>query len=304
MTARELPPELWIQIYSVLATLSDSYRELATYLLICKLSYSSLYPRLFETLHLTFNRKSTLRQWIQTRRESLSYAVKRAHIPWESNPVGSDLIVSVFETCQQLERVACWVSEEFFQDLAIARALASLPNLRFLQINVTQLSFILAKRHELSASFHQLDKLCLHFWDNDGPEQAVRALKSIDWTTFKRLTRLSLTTEGNAQIVVDTLLSSELPPSLNIIVIFEDKNDWTTIPSPIDDPRIVYYKQILFEASAIRPALASIRERPKYDLGEYPFDDWAEITSSKGQSLWLWAEEAMEAGKKVFSRPV
>ncbi|KAH8828772.1 hypothetical protein DL96DRAFT_1595559 [Flagelloscypha sp. PMI_526] len=297
MTEHPLPPELWIQIYNVLATISNSYRELATYLLICKLSYSSLYPRLFETIHVTSSQNYISREWIQAHRQTLAYAAKRAHIRWDAN---SDLIIFALEACPQLERVACWGSEDSFENLEVARALSSLPNLVFLQVNVRQLSFLCSKRRELAGSFFQLKKLCIHFWDHRSPQQD---LQSIDFSLFKSLTGLNLTTERRTQDIVSTLLTLELPFALNVIVIIEDGNDWTTIPSHSDDPRIVYFKQVIFDRSAIQSASASIRERPKYGVNEYPFDDWDEITSSKDLTIWLWAEEAVKAGRKVFCRP-
>ncbi|KAH8828770.1 hypothetical protein DL96DRAFT_1814105 [Flagelloscypha sp. PMI_526] len=305
MTTRELPPELWIQIYGVLATLSDSHREMVAYFLICKLSYNSLYPRLFETLHVSLNHNPSFKQWFQTHQQILTSAVKRTHIPWSSNLVDSDFIVSIFETCRHVERVACWVGEESFENLAIARALASLPKLSFLHIYVQQLSFLFEKREELSTSFLHIEKLSLHFWNEHGTQKMLQALKSIDFSLFKFLARLSLNTytQGSTQEILSALLTLDLPSSLNVIVIFEDGNDWETIPSTIDDPRIVYYKQSLFEESAILAASISVRERPYYGAGEYPFDDWAEVTSSRDQCLWLWAEEAIQEGKKVFSRP-
>ncbi|KAH8828771.1 hypothetical protein DL96DRAFT_1814106 [Flagelloscypha sp. PMI_526] len=212
MALPELPPELWAQIYNVLATLSDSYLELSTYLLICKLSYTSLYPRLFETLHVSFRLNPSLREWMTTHRQTLAYAVKRAHIPWESHQVDSDFIVSILETCRHLERVACWISETSFTNLAIARALTSLPHLVFLQIYVLQLSFLFEKKEELSASFLQIEKLCLHFWNKGGTQKAIRALESIDLLYFNSLTRLSLTLERNALDVVPALITMELPP--------------------------------------------------------------------------------------------
>ncbi|KAH8833255.1 hypothetical protein DL96DRAFT_1585527 [Flagelloscypha sp. PMI_526] len=295
MTVLELPPELWIRIYGILAVLSDSYSELATYLLICKFSYSSLYPRLFETLHPTISSKHSFRDWIQAHRQTLAYAAKRIEFTWH---IDSDLIVSILETCPNLERVACWNHSNLFENLEIARALASLPHLRFLQINVMQLSFLFNIRKESSASFLQLDTLCLHIWNEDG----VQALKSIDFLLFKSLIRLGLNTEDNAEDAVSALLTLSLPLSIKTIVIFENRNKWTTIPSSIDDHRIVYFKQTVFDGSVILSASSSIRERQKYISKEYPWDDWGEITSSKGQCMWLWADEALDEGKTIFSR--
>ncbi|KAH8828773.1 hypothetical protein DL96DRAFT_1595562 [Flagelloscypha sp. PMI_526] len=301
MTALELPPELWVQIYNALATLSDSHLELATYLLICKLSHSSLYPRLFETIHVPFGHSYIFLEWIRTHGQTLAHATKRAHIRWEAE---ADLIILIFEACPQLERVAYWGNVDTFENLEIARALTSLPNLIFLQLNVLQLSFLFSRRSELSGCFLQIEKLCIHFWDNYRSLDAVKALKSIDFSLFKSLTRLNLTMDRETQTIVSTLLTLQLPFSLKVIVIVEDGNSWTTTPSHSNDPRIVYFRQVIFDTVTILSASAAIRESPEYDANEYPFDDWGEITSSKEQSIWLWAEEAVKEGKAIFSRPV
>ncbi|KAH8800559.1 hypothetical protein DL96DRAFT_1823895 [Flagelloscypha sp. PMI_526] len=301
MTSLELPPELWIRIYSILATLSDSYKELTTYLLICKIAHSSLYSRLFETLRPLISPKYNFREWIENHRQTLTYAAKRVEFQWEAD---SDLIVSTLETCPYLERVAFWMDHAYFEDLKIARALDLVHHLRFLQVNVVQLSFLFKHRTDSSASFLQIDTLCLHVWNNGVPRDAIQALKSIDFLLLKSLIRLGLNTEQNADEVVPVLLTLSLPHSIRTIVIYENRNDWTTIPSSIDDHRIVYFKQTLFDDAAILAASISIKERQKYLNKEYPFDDWGEITLSKGQSIWLWADEALDEGKIIFSRPI
>ncbi|KAH8828681.1 hypothetical protein DL96DRAFT_1595345 [Flagelloscypha sp. PMI_526] len=299
-----LPSELWAQVFTSLTALSDSYKELTTYLLICKLSYSCIAPRLYETLHISSKEYDNLQSWMQGHLETLQYAVKRVHVPCEfPSNVQPNVIAQMLDICKATERLACWVYDDFHEDHSIARAIASLPALRYLQINVLQLSFLLNKVPESPLWFNHITCLSIHFWDSDTLEPSLQAFKSVDLAQFESLTRLCLDTEDHPQLILSMVLSTALPPSLKFIVVFDDVAACEEIAAHCDDPRVFFYRKTGSSSSILKAALFN-RERPKYSGVDSPLDDWGEITASVDQAMWLWVEEAKNQGKNVFERPV
>ncbi|KAH8828769.1 hypothetical protein DL96DRAFT_1814104 [Flagelloscypha sp. PMI_526] len=303
-----LPLDIWIYIYSLLPACFDSYRELAPYMLISKLSYDCIHPRLFETMHVYPKYMNRIRKWISEVPEVLEGAVRRVHITCDTYQLppgdGGDSIANLLKICTNTQRLACWVPSPLLEHAAIAQAIICLPNLRFLEINVLQLSFILRGCNSTPQSplFH-LYRLAIYFWSTT-KEESLQALRNIDLGKFEFLTQVGLVAYSYPDAIISTLLQVNLPSALQDIIVF------ASVPWECEHPddRVLYYKRSAVNPETYEKNVQSeleLRERPRYRRGEdFPLDDWAEITFCPGLAVWSWAREAKKDGKKVFTRPI
>ncbi|KAH8828684.1 hypothetical protein DL96DRAFT_1595352 [Flagelloscypha sp. PMI_526] len=297
-----IPVDLWIHIYSFIPAISDSYRELLPYMLICKLSYDCIHPRLFETMHIYPNYMELIRGWILKLPDLLEHAVHRVHITCKTfGSTDGDTIATLLRICKNARRLACWLPSSLFEHAAIAQAVVSLPNLRFLEINILQLPFLLRNSTEMSPLF-RLSRLSIYFWSLP-KDKSLLALEGIDLSRFEYLAQLSVVAYSYPDLIISSLLQLKLPPALEDIVVFS----YVQWEHENPDSRVIYYKRCTEESGdeeSIRSEVA-LKERPQYlQGGDIPLDDWAEITSCPELAVWAWAREAKKSGKKIFSRPL
>ncbi|KAH8828596.1 hypothetical protein DL96DRAFT_1813968 [Flagelloscypha sp. PMI_526] len=300
-----LPPEILIQVFGWLTVICDSYCELNEYLLICKFVHSCMAPRLFETLHLYTTDYPTLRVWLRDHRETLGSAVKRVHIPYgvPAN-VDPEIIAKILEVCKGTERFACLIHKDFYEDRSIAREIVSLPALRFLQINVPHLAFLLSEIPIPPSWFMHITCLSIYFWDYATVEPDLQAMESIDLSRFETLTRLCLDTEKHPQLILSAIILTKLPVTLKTIVVLDDVGACEEAAAHTNDPRVFFYSRTSGKEHDLWSAGLLNRERPKYLDADNPLDDWGEVTASANQCMWLWAEEARRLGTNILRRPL
>ncbi|KAH8833267.1 hypothetical protein DL96DRAFT_1811772 [Flagelloscypha sp. PMI_526] len=301
--ANQLPTEIWASVYALLTLLCASRKELASYLVIHKLSYQYLRPRLFETILAHNIHLHRVRQWqavqINSRNnDNTSHTpVRRVYLPsdgWSS-------------TCSMILRKCSSTIERFTMHEPIrspedkmVQSIANLSHLQYLEIHWLDFVTVIQAANPPPLWFRTLTHLVLRFQGLAVVDASQ--FTSVQFNHFTVLGTICLCTNFPNSILPDIL--PFFPPILSLIVVLPiSPRTLAEDQMRSIDPRVVYYVPSQ-DKEAIQKSIQFLKESPVSKGTDSPLDDWMEITTSKRLHFWSWALEAKEMGKKTFSRPV
>ncbi|KAH8828712.1 hypothetical protein DL96DRAFT_1595408, partial [Flagelloscypha sp. PMI_526] len=224
-----LPPEIWAQIYSSVVDYANSYSELKPCLFICKLSYVSIYPRLFETFAISMIYPLQFDKWriaclIAPDPDSLlDSRVKRVFFyDWNelrlAVPV-STVIAILDRYSSSIERIAYFPTvQTSHTSLFMATAVASLRNLKVLEVPMPFLADVLRESKKSPSSLASLDTLSLT-WESISTTE-VFDLRSFDFNLLKQIKSLKRIFVGTTveDPPLATLLS-QIPVHISPIIV-------------------------------------------------------------------------------------
>ncbi|KAH8828713.1 hypothetical protein DL96DRAFT_1595411 [Flagelloscypha sp. PMI_526] len=297
-----LPPEIWAQVYSSVVDYADYYRELKPYLFICRLSYSSIYPRLFETLVVNMASLLEFDKWKIGRLTApdsdplLKSRLKRVYLyNWDDGrrTLSVNIVTTIFKRySSSIERFAYYpIQQHSWTKLFIASTIPSLVNLRFLEVSKSTLTYIV-RESKAALSLALLDTLSLGLYKESTKTIDLDTFDFRVLTHFPSLKRIYIATEIEGPILVSLL--AQIPSSISTIVVSISENpgrEWETL-----GPRFLY--ELGFFDSVMIP-WKDFKER-HYRLEEDPLDDRGEITASRDLLMWSFAREAKEKFNSAY----
>ncbi|KAH8835282.1 hypothetical protein DL96DRAFT_38147 [Flagelloscypha sp. PMI_526] len=273
--------------------------------------------------------KSLIRNVLTTRSpEWLAKNVRHLYIPY-----GAGLHASLWESinilarCPNITRLALWFDAH--EDIHLRRAMNELPRLKMLECNVKHLVFLLDSD---PIWMFQLTHLFLLVWDNrlgwPGASDhsvllqrlSISKLKSLQFVAFKsRIPDLFccriLRTAPPSMIALvvlhndlDVELRTGVDPGKAETAFFD-----VFFPNSKEDKRLVFFFE-LNDSKLVDTSTRVLNERALFPVQQpsetefpSPLDDWAQAPHSgdgTDLSLWKWAKQAVQDGKKLFTRPI
>ncbi|KAH8806943.1 hypothetical protein DL96DRAFT_1822266 [Flagelloscypha sp. PMI_526] len=324
MSEATLPPELWELVYRHLCLSSSSRKELLPFLLISKFSCSCIEPYIYETIVLDAAKpfqaadgadintdQKTLDLLLNKPVSFLSRHVRRAFIPFQFR-AKTESVIALLAACNNLTRLACWLPAMSHDDPNLKTVINSLHHLEMLEVNLAQLAFLMDCHLELPdpAWLSTLTHLSITVWDSLESNDA--SISSID---FSRLTALIFVVDKSVNPNgLGSKILATAPSTLVAVIVWN--HDYYTTPTMnqdrflsiwpcVSDPRLLCYLRSE-NVAFIQASTRLLNERPVEGFeGDYPFDDWAELSARPGRMLgvWGWATAAIEKKQTFFQRP-